>query len=135
MPIPGAGDEMTNSIFQKGRSAKRTSADKVRRAASHLKRPGAKCQAPAGRFVPRVDHARCEAKGDCIEVCPYNVFDINPIQDTDYRMLPWIGKLRVRIHGMQTAYTPRSERCLACGLCVVACPQEAIDLIELAAQP
>ena len=30
-------------------------------------------------------------------------------------------------------YTPNSDRCLACGLCVVACPERAIDLVEVAA--
>lgn len=105
---------------------------KVRRAVRHPGRPGVDCNAPSGTFVPVVDHARCEAKGDCVQVCPYDIFYVTRIDDADYRTLPWIGKLRVRIHRMQTAYTPRGDRCRACGLCIVACPQRAIDLICLA---
>jgi 4Fe-4S ferredoxin len=39
--------------------SKRTQADKVQRAAADPNRPGAKCKAPPGAFVPVVDHARC----------------------------------------------------------------------------
>jgi NAD-dependent dihydropyrimidine dehydrogenase PreA subunit len=115
------------------RLSKRTNPAKVRKAAQHPKRPGAGCKAEPGRFVPVVDRNRCEAKGDCAEVCPYDVFDIVPIGDDDFRALTFLGRMRVRFHGMKTATTPNSERCLACGLCVVACPERAIDLVEVAA--
>jgi ferredoxin len=43
-----------------------------------------------------------------------------------------VGRLykRVRTNGTQTAYTPRRDLCLASGLCVVACPERAIRLVE-----
>jgi NAD-dependent dihydropyrimidine dehydrogenase PreA subunit len=107
---------------------KRTNADKVRRAAAHPDRPGAECKAEAGSFVPVVDHAKCEGKGDCVEVCPYDVFDVMRINDTDFQQLAVLSKLKVAIHGMKTAYTSRADQCLACGLCVVACPERAIRL-------
>ncbi|WP_316225384.1 4Fe-4S binding protein [Bradyrhizobium sp. SZCCHNS3052] len=113
--------------------SKRTKAAKVRKAAQHPKRPGAGCKAEPGSFVPVVDRTRCEAKGDCVEVCPYNVFDVAPISGDDFRALSFLGRMRVRFHGMKTAYTPKSYLCLACGLCVVACPERAIDLVEVAA--
>ncbi|MGJ5149487.1 4Fe-4S binding protein [Bradyrhizobium sp. HKCCYLR1023] len=113
--------------------SKRTKAAKVRKAAQHPKRPGAGCKAEPGSFVPVVDRNRCEAKGDCVEVCPYNVFDVAPISNDDFRALSFLGRMRVRFHGMKTAYTPKSYLCLACGLCVVACPERAIDLVEVAA--
>jgi Fe-S-cluster-containing hydrogenase component 2 len=42
-----------------------------------------------------------------------------------------MGRMRVRVHGMRTAYTPNADRYLACGLCVVACPEKAIQLVEI----
>ena len=112
--------------------SKRTNAAKVRRAAADPNRPGEGCKAAPGAYAPVIDHARCEAKGDCVEVCPYDVFDVEPIASADYRALPWRARLKVRVHGMKTAYTPRAELCLACGLCEVACPERAIRLIRLA---
>jgi 4Fe-4S ferredoxin len=112
--------------------SKRTNAAKVRRAAADPQRPGESCKAAPGAFAPVVDHARCEGKGDCVEVCPYDVFEVETIARADYRALPWIARLKVRVHGMQSAYTPREELCLACGLCVVACPESAIRLARRA---
>ena len=87
-------------------------------------------QGGAGRLRPVVDRARCEAKGDCVAVCPYDVFEVGPIRAADYRALGLVSRLKVRVHGMKSAYTPRAEACLACGLCVVACHEGAIRLVE-----
>jgi 4Fe-4S ferredoxin len=103
---------------------------KKRKAAQHPDRPGEHCNAPAGTWTPVVDHSRCEAKHDCVDVCPNDVFEVRRIDDADYAALGLFGKLRVSAHKRQTAYTPRLDDCHACGLCVVACPENAITLIE-----
>jgi NAD-dependent dihydropyrimidine dehydrogenase PreA subunit len=101
---------------------------KKRRAASHPDRPGERCNAPAGTWLPVVDHGRCEGKRDCVVVCPNDVFEVRRIDDQDFRALGVVAKLKVMAHRRQTAYTPRASDCRACGLCVVACPEGAISL-------
>jgi 4Fe-4S ferredoxin len=109
-------------------TARRAGAEKARRAAADPKRPGEACKAPAGSWAPRIDHARCEGKRDCIEVCPHDVFEVRRIDDADWAALGWLARLKVFAHGYQTAYTPRADQCRACGLCVVACPEHAIEI-------
>lgn len=103
--------------------------DKARRAAAHPDRPGEKCKAEPGALLPVVDRARCEGKNDCVEVCPYDVFEVGRISDEDFAKLSFMGRLKSRAHGRKTAYTPRADACRACGLCVVACPEKAIALV------
>jgi NAD-dependent dihydropyrimidine dehydrogenase PreA subunit len=105
-----------------------TALEKKRRAASHPGRPGERCNAIPGSWTPVVDHSKCEGKGDCVEVCPHDVFEVRRIDDADWRVLGLLARLRVGAHGRKTAYTPHAEQCQACGLCVVACPEEAIAL-------
>jgi NAD-dependent dihydropyrimidine dehydrogenase PreA subunit len=109
-----------------------TSADKAKRAAAHPDRPGEECEASAGSWVPIVDRTRCEAKNDCVEVCPYDVFEVRRIDDADFRALGLLAKVKVVVHGRKTAYTPRADECRACGLCVVACPERALTLVRRA---
>jgi NAD-dependent dihydropyrimidine dehydrogenase PreA subunit len=103
--------------------------EKKRRAASDPARPGQRCHADPGTWLPTVDHARCEAKGDCVIVCPNDVFELRRIEQSDFAALPLLAKLKVVAHGRNTAYTPRLADCRACGLCVVACPESAISLV------
>jgi len=79
-------------------------------------------------IVPVVDLRRCEGKGDCVRVCPEGVFRIQRVADADYRQLGTLHKLKLRVHGMQVAYTPNFAACRSCGLCVAACPEHAITL-------
>lgn len=89
-------------------------------------KPG--CNEEAGAFVPVVDPARCEGKEDCVRVCPYDVFEIGRLDDVTYRALPLLGRLKARVHGMKTSRPVRADDCHACGLCVKACPEDAIRL-------
>lgn len=124
----------TNSQTGTGRPATLTNADsplaKKRRAAQHPDRPGKRCSARAATWAPLVDHGRCEAKSDCVAVCPHDVFEIRRIDDNDFRQLATLAKVRVLAHRRQTAYTPKADACRACGLCVVACPENAISLVD-----
>lgn len=104
------------------------SPEKARKAAADPNRPGEACKAAPGTWVPVVARGRCEGKRDCVEVCPYGVFEVRRIDDGEYRALSLLGKLKLRVHGMQTSYTPGAAQCHACGLCVVACPEDTITL-------
>jgi NAD-dependent dihydropyrimidine dehydrogenase PreA subunit len=93
------------------------------------------CKQAPGVFVPVVNFKRCEGKGDCVTVCPENVFEIRRIEDADYRGLNALQKIKLRVHGMQVAYTPNADACQACGLCVAACPEHAITLSRNGSNP
>jgi NAD-dependent dihydropyrimidine dehydrogenase PreA subunit len=101
---------------------------KARRAAQRDDRPGEDCRAEPARYTIVVDRGRCEGKQDCVDVCPYNVFEVRRIDDADFAALGWLGKLKSVAHGRKSAYTPRIDACQACGLCVVACPEHALSL-------
>jgi 4Fe-4S ferredoxin len=107
----------------------RFNTEKARRAAQRPDRPGEKCGAQAGAYWPVVDRNACEGKRDCVEVCPYAVFEVRQIDDEDFSSLSFLGKLKSRAHGRLSAYTPHANLCQACGLCVVACPEKAIKLV------
>ncbi|HEX8702265.1 MAG TPA: ferredoxin family protein [Myxococcaceae bacterium] len=108
--------------------------EKARRAAAHPDRPGEQCRAEPRRFAPVVARDKCEGKRDCVEVCPYGVFEVRRMEDSDFAALSVLGKLRSVVHGRKTAYTPKADACQACGLCVVSCPEKAIRLVELSAR-
>jgi 4Fe-4S ferredoxin len=115
-------------------SSTRKNPEKTKRAAAHPERPGLDCKAPAGTYAPVVDRGRCEGKSDCVEVCPYDVFEVGLIDEAEYRALPMLSRFKVWAHKKQTALTPNVDACQACGLCVVACPEQAIRLVERASK-
>src|SRR5579863_10601747 len=100
--------------------------EKARRAAIDPARPGEHCLAPAGTWVPLIDRTKCEGKKECVEVCPYNVFELGTLTEPEFDAMLLVGKLKAIRHGHRTARTPRASECRACGLCVVACPEDAI---------
>jgi NAD-dependent dihydropyrimidine dehydrogenase PreA subunit len=109
--------------------------EKARRAAAHPERPGQNCRSEPGRFRPVVARERCEGKRDCVDVCPYGVFEVRRMEDSDFAQLGAFAKFRSVVHGRKTSYTVKPEACQACGLCVVACPEKAIQLVEVQPTP
>jgi NAD-dependent dihydropyrimidine dehydrogenase PreA subunit len=104
---------------------------RARKAARHPQRPGEKCKAEPARYEPVVNHSRCEGKSDCVAVGPFDVFEVRRIADSDWKPLSPLAKLKVWAHKKQTAYAVRADACKACGLCVVACPEKAIQLVKV----
>lgn len=86
------------------------------------------CKEEAGTLMPVVDYNKCEAKGPCIAVCPYYVFEMQKIRDEEFSKLSFIGKLKTRVHGRAKAVAIKPDLCHSCGLCVTACPEKAIKL-------
>ena len=103
---------------------------KAKRAAASPNRPGKECRAAPGALRPEVDPRRCEGKGDCVAVCPYDVFEVGRMTDEVFDSMSTLVKLKIWAHGRKTAQTPHADACRACGLCVVACPEHAIRLVE-----
>lgn len=89
------------------------------------------CAAEAGRVAPRINRSRCEAKADCLRVCPYEVFEIQPVSPEDRQGLGVLAKLKLFMHGNKQAFAVYAEGCHACGLCVQACPENAITLVKV----
>lgn len=88
-----------------------------------------RCDKQAGRMVPVIDRNRCEAKADCVSVCPYQVFEIRTLTAAERKELSTLGRLKLFVHGGKQAFALRAEVCRACGLCVRACPEKAITLV------
>ena len=108
--------------------------EKTKRAAQHPERPGERCNAPPGEWKPVVNLRRCEGKSDCVAVCPFDVFAVGPIDEATYRAMPALNRLKLWVHGKKVANVVDAEACRACGLCVVACPEKAIELVRSAAE-
>jgi NAD-dependent dihydropyrimidine dehydrogenase PreA subunit len=86
------------------------------------------CRQPAGVTRPVIDSSRCEGKADCLRVCPWSVFEVRRLTGQERAGLGLMTRLKVAAHGGRQGFVVRGEDCQACGLCVAACPEDAIRL-------
>jgi 4Fe-4S ferredoxin len=86
------------------------------------------CKFPPGTVVPIIDPMRCEAKGPCVPACPYDVLEIRPVLPEEKAKLPFMGRVKLFVHGGKQAVVVNGDACQGCGLCVKACPERAIRL-------
>jgi 4Fe-4S ferredoxin len=93
------------------------------------------CKQAPGLFVPVVNRHRCEGKEDCVRVCPYQVFEVHALTREHKAALPLIARMKALAHGNRQAFAVRPDSCHACGLCVAACPENAITLSRSPAAP
>lgn len=89
------------------------------------------CKGPT-LLAPVIDRNRCEGKEDCARVCPYDVFELGVLSAADRAGLTLVGKLKAFAHGGRQAFVVRAAACHGCGLCVEACPEQAIRLARAA---
>jgi 4Fe-4S ferredoxin len=89
------------------------------------------CTQPAGVVAPVIDRTRCEGKEDCVDVCPYDVFEVRVLTKEERSELPFLARIKAMAHGNRQAFAVRAELCHSCGLCVSACPERAIRLARI----
>ena len=89
----------------------------------------------AGKLIPVINLNKCEGKKDCVDVCPYDVFEMQEIDEATYTTLSFKGKVKTFFRGKLKAFAIRADACHACGLCVKACPERAIRLSAVASDP
>ena len=89
------------------------------------------CKQEAGLFTPLIDRNKCEGKAECVSVCPVGVFKVDTLPKEMRSGLSLRGKLKGFGHKWQQAILVHAERCEACGLCIKACPEEALSLVRV----
>lgn len=88
------------------------------------------CKQAAGAFVPAIDRNLCEGKGDCVQVCPVAVFEVQTLPAAQRAGISLKGHIKGFVHRWQQAVLVQAQRCEACGLCVSACPEKALTLVR-----
>ena len=86
------------------------------------------CSDVSGQVAPLIDRNRCEGSGDCVRVCPFEVFEIRKLGPQARSALTLRGKLKAWAHGGRQAFLANPGNCHACRLCVDACPEAALEL-------
>ncbi|WP_031236256.1 4Fe-4S dicluster domain-containing protein [Asticcacaulis sp. AC460] len=87
-----------------------------------------KCSEDPGVITPVIDPSRCDGKAECVDVCPYDVFDLGILPPEQRTGLGFMTKVKGTLNGWKQGLVVHGDQCRACGLCVVACPEKAIRL-------
>jgi NAD-dependent dihydropyrimidine dehydrogenase PreA subunit len=88
------------------------------------------CDDTPGRYEPRVNPLRCEGKAECVRVCPNGVFELRAPNAEERAVLTPFVRFKLWSHGGQQAFVANPDACHACGVCVTACPEKAIQLVR-----
>lgn len=62
-----------------------------------------------------IDEISCDGCGSCVDTCPYFAIKIKTLSEDEVKMLPFKGRLKVKVKGNKKAYI-NPEVCTACGL-------------------
>jgi 4Fe-4S ferredoxin len=89
------------------------------------------CKQDAGKFQPVIDRNLCEGKAECVRICPVDVFALGILPQNQRSDLSLKGRVKGFIHGWKQALLANPNACEACGLCLKACPENAIRLIKI----
>jgi NAD-dependent dihydropyrimidine dehydrogenase PreA subunit len=67
----------------------------------------ARCRPEPTGNVPVVDRNRCEAKDDCVRVCPYGVFEVRALTTAERSGVSIRGWLNLLVHRNRQAVVAR----------------------------
>jgi len=79
-------------------------------------------------MMPVINLGKCEGAADCALVCPYNVFEIRIATEEERSGFNLTERIKSFVHGHKKGFVIKADQCHACGLCVKACPEKAIQL-------
>ena len=81
--------------------------------------------APNNSWRVLIDHHACEGRQLCAEVCPTDVFEMQPT-----RLRHPLYWLKAKAHGGKQAFAVRESACIGCMECVKVCPEFAIAVTQ-----
>ena len=79
---------------------------------------------------PVINHVQCKGRGDCVEKCPVNVFEMRILTKEEKKLLSRVIRFLVWVNGGKQPFVVHPENCRGCGTCIVICPKEAITLLK-----
>ena len=62
-------------------------------------------------------------------MCPYDLFEVRALPPHDRASRSLMGKMKAWAHGNRQASVVHGPNCHAGGLCIKACPEQALRLV------